>query len=110
MSIAIMIDKPKNEEEKNFYIPIATEETFQKYWLKASEELHLKWVPIFQTGIFIENEDKQVIRTEITEVKNWIVENVSDIDKKRNLEKRIDYILDSLSKVFEDKNMKLYIG
>lgn len=110
MSIAIMIDKPKNETEKSFYIPVATEKTFQTYWMKASEDLNLKWVPIFKTGIFIESEDKQVVSKEILLVKEWVIKNVSDLDKKMSLEERIDYILDSLSKIFEDKSIKLYIG
>lgn len=110
MSIGIIIDEPKNEEEKLFFIPVATEESFTNYWLKASKELQLAWVPIFETGIVIEREDIPIILKEIKLVKEWIEKNVKNIDIKIGIEKRINYILETLPKAFEKENIKLYVG
>ncbi|CAI3304033.1 hypothetical protein ACK4CS_16805 [Enterococcus gallinarum] len=110
MSIGIIIDEPKNEKEQLFFIPVATEEVFSSYWLKASNELQLSWIPIFETGILIEKEDIPAILRELGLVKEWIKKNVIDIDTKIDLEKRINYILETLPKAFENKNIKLYIG
>lgn len=87
MSIGIIIDEPKNEEEQLFLIPVATEEVFSNYWLKASNELQLSWVPIFETGIVVEREDMSVILRELGLVKEWIDKNVRDTDTKIDLEK-----------------------
>ncbi|EAC8434588.1 hypothetical protein IT97_12840 [Listeria monocytogenes] len=110
MSIGIIIDEPKNEEEQLFFIPVATEEFFTNYWLKASNELQLNWVPIFKTGIVIEKGDMPVILKEIKLVKKWIEKNVKNIDIKIDILKRIDYILENLPKAFEKENIKLYVG
>lgn len=110
MSIGIIIDEPKNEEEQLFFIPVATEEVFSNYWLKASNELQLSWVPIFETGIVIEREDMSVILRELGLVKEWIDKNVRDTDTKIDLEKRLDYILETLPNAFADENIKLYVG
>ncbi|SEO96990.1 hypothetical protein SAMN04488134_1271 [Amphibacillus marinus] len=110
MSIGIIVDEPKNEKEQLFFIPVATEEVFSSYWLKASNELQLSWVPIFETGIVIEKEDMSVILRELGLVKKWIEKNVRDIDAKMDLEKRLEYILETLPKAFADENIKLYIG
>ena len=72
MSIGIIIDEPKNEKEQLFFIPVATEEVFSSYWLKASNELQLSWIPIFETGILIEKEDIPAILRELGLVKEWI--------------------------------------
>jgi len=110
MSIGIIIDEPKNEEEQLFFIPVATEEFFTSYWLKASNELQLNWVPIFETGIVIEKEDMPVILKEIKLVKGWIEKNVKNIDIKIDILKRINYISENLPKAFEKENIKLYVG
>ncbi|MBM7689212.1 hypothetical protein BCR24_03735 [Enterococcus ureilyticus] len=110
MSIGIIIDEPKNEEEQLFFIPVATEESFTNYWLKASNELQLSWVPIFETGIVIEKEDTPVVLKEIKLVKEWIEKNVENVDTKIDLQKRINYILETLPKAFENEDIKLYVG
>lgn len=110
MSIGIIIDEPKNEEEQLFFIPVATEEVFKNYWTQASKEMNLSWVPIFETGIVIEKEDLSLVLTEIMLVKEWIEKNVEDLKEKNNLEERINYILQSLPKAFNDKTIKVYIG
>ncbi|WP_321383097.1 hypothetical protein [uncultured Enterococcus sp.] len=110
MSVAIMIDNPTNDTEKNFYVPVATEKAFQKYWMKASEEMGLKWVPIFKTGIFIEKQDEQAVLEEIAQVKKWVTRNVKDLDKQTALEERINYIVEKLLEVFKNDNITLYIG
>ncbi|MEO1769334.1 hypothetical protein [Candidatus Enterococcus ferrettii] len=110
MSIGIIIDEPKNEEEQLFFIPVATEEFFTNYWLKASNELQLIWVPIFKTGIVIEKEDIPVITKELELVKGWTEKNIINIDIKKCLKKRINCILENLPKAFEKENIKLYVG
>ena len=110
MSIAIIIDNPTTEAKKRFYVPVATEETFQTYWMSAAEALALAWVPLFKTGVFIELEDAFVIIKEILLVREWVTRNVTDLDRKSRLKERIDFIIETVSTVFEEEGVKLYIG
>ncbi|MBC2283654.1 hypothetical protein [Listeria booriae] len=110
MSIGIIIDEPRNEKEKLFFVPVATEEVFSRYWLKASNELQLSWIPIFETGIVIEKEDTPVILKELQLVKEWMREHVRSVDTRIDLEKRLTYIIESIPRAFEDESIKLYVG
>lgn len=110
MSIAIMIDNAKNGEELLFYIPIATETVFKKYWLSAAQEFKLKWIPIFLTGILVTEEDFPEIISEFNLVKRWVDKQLIDSEIKAGLLARIDYIIKKLPDAFKQKDVKLYIG
>lgn len=110
MSIGIIIDDPKNEEEKLFYIPLATEKTFENYWNKAANQLNLQWVPVFSTGITIEYEDLPFIINELNMVFNWVKEHVVNLETQKELLNRIEYILENLTIIFKQESIKLYIG
>lgn len=109
MSIGIMIDEPENEEEKLFYIPLATESIFDSYWNKAANQLNLQWVPVFSSGIIIEYEDLPFIINELNMVINWVKDYVTNLETKKELLNRIQYIIEKLPIIFK-KNIKLYIG
>lgn len=110
MSIGIMIDEPENEEEKLFYIPLATEENFENYWNKAANQLNLQWVPFFSSGIIIEYDDLPFIIDELNMVINWMKDHVTNLETKKELINRIQYILEKLPNLFKQNNIKLYIG
>jgi len=46
-----------NGNEDNTYIPVATEEVFNKTWLPAAREHHLQWINAFGAGHSYTRED-----------------------------------------------------
>ncbi|MBK5073795.1 hypothetical protein I2492_13380 [Budviciaceae bacterium CWB-B4] len=110
MSIGIMIDEPKNEEEKSFFIPVATEKTFNEYWLIAAQELKLQWVPIFSTGVVVDQDDLLVVINELNAIRIWIMTHITNIENQKELLNRIDYIIKKLFEIVKNKDIKLYIG
>lgn len=110
MSIGIMINQPRNEQEKLFYIPLATESIFDNYWEKAANQLNLVWVPVFSSGIIIEYEDLPFIINELNLIINWVKDHVTHLETQKALSNRIEYILENLSVIFKQKNIQLYIG
>jgi hypothetical protein len=110
MSIGIIVDTPKDDEEKLFFIPVATEKIFEKYWMPAAQEMNLKWIPIFETGIVIEKEDLPSIIKELKQVEEWVLNNVKDSETSKALLDRITYIINALPNAFDKNDIKLYIG
>ncbi|CAM4249981.1 hypothetical protein HCA64_03130 [Listeria booriae] len=110
MSIGIIVDEPRSDDERLFFIPVATEEAFKKYWLKASQDMQLMWVPIFESGVVIEAEDLEAIVDELKKVKVWSLENIENLEIQKGAVDRIDYIIGTLPKGFAQRDTKLYIG
>lgn len=75
MSIHALIYNPINAQEQDFGFPIATENAYQKYWLKFAIENDLLWIKLLN-GIKIEKvyfdkvKDELLIFQEFLEQKN----------------------------------------
>ncbi len=104
MSIAAFIDNPKTEEEKSFYIPIATEQSFTSFWKPACERLGLQWIPSFAIGIDISREDLQNVLIEFSQIREWFQENLSDVESKQVVE-RVDILLKELPSIFSREDI-----
>ena len=57
MSVCLMVSNPISKEEDEFYVPIATEQVFQEFWMPIVEMLDLQWVKCFQSGIEVGKEN-----------------------------------------------------
>ena len=57
MSVCLMVSNPISKEEDEFYVPIATEQVFQEFWMPIIEMLDLQWVKCFQGGIEVGKEN-----------------------------------------------------
>jgi hypothetical protein len=109
MSIAAFIDNPKTDVEKSFYIPIATEHSFTSLWEPAFESLDLQWIPSFAIGIDISREDLQNVLIELSQIREWVQENLSDIKSQQVIE-RVDILLKELPSAFSREDVIVSIG
>lgn len=110
MSVALMIDNPRNEEEDRLYIPVAGEATFEKFWQEGAKQLGLEWVPFFQFGIVIGWERRSIVILELKKVRSWFLMNISDQELAAHLSERVMNILHAIVKIFEDQELRVFIG
>ncbi|MEM8676926.1 MAG: hypothetical protein AAGF83_24195 [Cyanobacteria bacterium P01_G01_bin.67] len=65
MSVCAFISNPQDDSESSSNIPFASEPFFKQVWLPASQELELKWIPLFSNGIDITKTDLPLVIEEI---------------------------------------------
>ncbi len=112
MTIALSIDNPISKNEKEIYIPISTENFFIKTWLPIIEKYNLKWVPLFQSGIFITKDDSKYVQKEI----NLLIEyckTLSILSEQENnhLLTRLIRLKSEISHIFNIRqNITIYVG
>lgn len=66
MSVSLLITE-RGDKIKHI-VPIATEEVFSRYWKPLSLDLDLQWVPLFQSGFFVDRLDIPFVLKELKEV------------------------------------------
>lgn len=99
MSVALMISNLINQEEEDFYVPIAAQKVFQDYWMPIIDMLDLKYAKWFQVGMEIGKEDLELVLKELLEIRTRIVKNMDNergkqmIDRLDNLYKELDKLL-----------------
>ena len=111
MSVCLMVSNPISKEEDEFYVPIATEQVFQEFWMPIVEMLDLQWVKCFQSGIEVEKEDFRSILKELEEIKLWIGKNMNN-EMGKQMIKRLDNLSKELTLLLENarESVKVYIG
>ena len=111
MSVALMISNPVNEQERVFYVPIAAERAFEKYWMPVIGELGLKRAGWFQCGIEIEKEDIKFVLEELAQIQNWIVK-YADSERKEQMMGRLENLCKELADILGGArdDIKVYIG
>ena len=111
MSVSLMISNPINDEENNFIVPIATEKVFQNFWMPIIENLDLKWVRCFQSGIEIEREDLDFVLQDLITMQKWI--NIyMNSEMGTQMIERLEILSKELIDIFNGSrsNVKVYIG
>lgn len=111
MSVALMISNPVNNEESTFYVPIAAERVFEKYWMPVIEELGLKRASWFQCGIEIKKEDIKFVLEELEQIQTWIVKYAEN-ERKEYMEGRLEDLYKELADILDGArdDIKVYIG
>jgi len=106
MSVSVVISKGGEVEGG---IPIATEEAFKTLWRPGIDELGLEWVDLFQTGVFVAQEDWPEINRELLLLRRWAVGKL-DTDDAEYVTRRIDRLLTELPRVLMDQEYEIWIG
>ena len=104
MSIAAFIDNPETDDEKNFYLPISTEQVFDSSWQPGCQSLGLQWILNFAVGIDISKKDLPSIISELNQLKDWAKGNLSDSENKQVIE-RIEILTTKLPLVFSRQDV-----
>ena len=108
MSIGLLLEYAVPTKESAF-IPIATEEAFQKYWQPGCAALHLRWIPLFPTGLPLQQEDIALVLEELECLKQWLSCHV-EIGLPQAVVLRIDHLMQALHKAQGDAQVTVYIG
>ena len=108
MSIGLMLEYAVPTKKRDF-VPIATEEVFQKYWQPGCAALHLRWVPLFHTGLPLQHEDISLVIEELERLKQWLSGH-PESSVPQAVVMRIDQLLQALQNILEDAQVAVYIG
>lgn len=108
MSIALIINSlPETDPEG--YIPVSTEDAFEKKWLPGCEALKLRWVPLFQGGLDINRESIPEILDELSRLRSWMADNFEK-DDASFFHGRLDRLAEKLRQVKGDPALNAWIG
>ena len=108
MSIGLMLEYGVPTKKRDF-VPITTEEAFQKYWQPGCAALHLRWVPLFHTGLPLQHEDISLVIEELERLKQWLSCR-PESSVPQAVVMRIDQLLQALQNVLGDTQVAVYIG
>jgi hypothetical protein len=108
MSIGLMLEYTVPTKKRDF-VPIATEEAFQKYWQPGCAALHLRWVPLFHTGLPLQHEDISLVIEELERLKQWLSDH-TETGVPQAVVRRIDQLLQALQNVRGNAQVAVYIG
>lgn len=62
MSVQLLIDGP---DDRGRSVPVASEQVFSRYWTPLSDGMGCVWIPMFQTGLPIDGEDRSEVILEL---------------------------------------------
>lgn len=106
MSVAAFIIEP---QDRDFYVPVASEAFFCKCWIPASIELKLQYIPLFQSGVDIQKDDLPRLFQELSQLMNWSKQNLSKEDDV-HLCSRAELLKTKLTKAFTEEGVIVFIG
>lgn len=108
MSISLIV-KFEVPTQKSRILPIATEAAFQKYWQPGCAALHLQWIPLFQAGFPLKQEDIPLVIGELVQLKTWLSCNETAA-VPQDVVTRIDLLTQSLQELCAEPQAEVYIG
>jgi hypothetical protein len=108
MSIGLMLEYAASTKSGDF-VPIATEAAFHKYWQPGCAALHLQWVPLFQTGLPLRQEDISLVIDELVRLKHWFSCQMETVVPQMII-LRIEQLIQALQKVQGNPQVDVYIG
>jgi hypothetical protein len=112
VSVALLLEYPGTSIQSRM-VPIATEEIFTSYWLPASQALGLEWIPVFQSGVTVSQEDSPSILAELERLKTFVThEWFSHLPEgmANHITERINLLRAELQIIWDEPNVEVYIG
>lgn len=90
MSVALMLTIHEKENQSEFYLPIAGQDTFKTIWLPACLELNLIWMPLAETGFSFGINELPAVLDEFKHLKAHWQSKVETEIFERIVKERID--------------------
>jgi hypothetical protein len=109
VAISLIVLKPKNEETSLIYVPIATEDVFDRIWLRGAEHVGAVWLPLFQSGVDISASDFEKVSQEVILFRGWIVAGYLNEDERNSVLSRIDSLLNELDYLNKSTDGKVVV-
>lgn len=110
MSISLLVTYDTDEQS---LVPVASEQVFSDYWQPVCTQLHLQWLPLFQTGIPVSKEDIPTILSELNQLRTYFSTQMTSpetVELGAHIISRIERLSAELRKVIELNIRELYIG
>ena len=109
MSVALSIQPLGTPGAAPRIVPVATQDVFKRYWLPGSEALGLQWVPLFETGIPLAQDDVPDVLRELRALDDWT--RVHAPDAAAVIGARLERLIAELSGVVgSSEQVKVFIG
>lgn len=108
MSIGLLLEHEVPTKKSDF-VPIATEESFHKYWQPGCAALRLQWVPLFPTGLPLKQADISLVIEELGLLKQWLSCRMAT-GVPQAVVVRIEQLIQALKNVQGDSQVAVYIG
>jgi hypothetical protein len=108
MAVGLLIEEI-NEQEVNDYTPIASEESFNKFWMPICIKEKFNWISMFSTGSSFEKEDIPFILAELKLFKTSIENPFKLLDGYMPILERVDILIQKLQEL-DNKSVKIFIG
>lgn len=109
MSVSLLITEQGDKSER--IVPIATEEIFIRYWKPLSSALDLQWVPLFQSGFFVDHTDVPLVLAELKKVSYYLsTRHPADMpaDVREHIASRVIKLISELE--HSQNAVEVYIG
>ena len=109
MTVSLFMKTQRDGDER--VVPISTERVFEDYWQPAARKLGLKWVPLFQTGLPLEQEDIPVVLEELEKLRTAF-EKPSHVpaDTDEYVLGRLNLLIEELKTTVASSDLDIYIG
>jgi hypothetical protein len=107
MSVALLISKKHDRRDSNL-IPVATQDVFHEVWIPPCQALGLKYLPMFETGTALEQEDLDCVIEELGRLKEHFESTSNELTK--HIVSRIELLASSLNDVKGRPDLEIWIG
>ncbi len=103
MSVALLVEDASGGGRS---LPVATEVVFERSWLPVCEELGLEWLPLFESGLPVAEEDRPFVLAELERFEKTI--RAADPDSE--IADRARSLTDALRAIDFGSGTSAYIG
>jgi hypothetical protein len=109
MSVSLIVLEPKEIQVPPLLIPIASQDTYTRVWLRGAAAIGAFWLPMFETGVDVSGEDFPEVQAELALLKNWVATASIHPNESSKIQKRIDQFVDGLVKLRSETAGKVVV-
>jgi hypothetical protein len=112
MSVLLTISSAGEDGEPSSSTPLATEEFFERLWMRGALQINAKWIPLFQSGIDLEVDDLPSVCEELRSLGRWAEGGHLGPGDQLLMTSRIDAALGKLGAAsgMDPKCVRIFIG
>lgn len=72
MSILLIIEREIDGATVTSTYPLSTEDVFNAVWLQGAEKIGAQWIPLFSSGVPLDQDDIPAVCDELRALQNWV--------------------------------------
>lgn len=110
MSISMFLVDARDENQKSYNLPVATEDVFKRIWLPEAKELNANLVLMFEFGVEIKESEVPKLIDELSQLNSRFKRYLKNDDIARVI-LRIERLVEEISRINREfPGSVLYIG